>query len=313
MAQQACAPVVTERDAAKVTALHMPNSVVLGQSFVGERIVRRQELRHAAIRAQLILEKQLGLPLEGRTEVLVKLRKRLHVRRSRFQVAHVQPLAEEIADKGGRPGIGQHPAHLLRPHRGIVQLAAGGQVKKLVVGYAAPEEEGQPRSQLEVTDRVYGSRFDRCGWPFGTVEKLQVSQDAVQPPPNAGLEVPAIPTFVVEAQERPNVRLDERAAIRAAGDGGQNVSGARFFFRSARWVADEDAAAAGAVRARAVPRTDPRLRGSPRLIRSDRARRRSRKPSRSCCWPGADAQGPRLPCTRCSWAQTSRRSGAVPR
>ena len=56
--------------------------------------------------------------------------------------------------------IGQHPPHLLLEHRRLVQLALRGEVEQLVVGNAAPEEERQPRRQLEIADAVHRAGRD---------------------------------------------------------------------------------------------------------------------------------------------------------
>ena len=50
--------------------------------------------------------------------------------------------------------IGQHPPHLPLEHRRILQLALRRQRQQFVVRDAAPQEERQPRRQLEVADRI---------------------------------------------------------------------------------------------------------------------------------------------------------------
>ena len=66
------------------------------------------------------------------------------------QVAQVQPLAGEVLDERVRLRIGQHAPHLLLEHRRLLQLAPRRRVEQLVVRNAAPQEERQPRRQLEV-------------------------------------------------------------------------------------------------------------------------------------------------------------------
>ena len=60
--QPAAVRAAGERDAAELLAVDVRDPVVPGQPLVDERVVRRQELDHAAVLAQLCFDEQLGLP-----------------------------------------------------------------------------------------------------------------------------------------------------------------------------------------------------------------------------------------------------------
>ena len=75
-----------------------------------------------------------------------------------LQVPQLQPLAGEVGDQRLGARIGQHPAHLRRVHARVAQPALLRQAQQLVVRNAAPEEERQPRRQLQVAEPVGGVR-----------------------------------------------------------------------------------------------------------------------------------------------------------
>ena len=60
---------VVERDAAEAAAVDVRDAVVLGEALVQERVVRLQQVEHAAVLAQDALEEQLrflrGTPAAG--------------------------------------------------------------------------------------------------------------------------------------------------------------------------------------------------------------------------------------------------------
>ncbi len=50
--------------------------------------------------------------------------------------------------------VGQHAAHLLLEHGGILEAPLHGRIEELIVGNAAPEKKRQPRGQLEIVDAI---------------------------------------------------------------------------------------------------------------------------------------------------------------
>jgi hypothetical protein len=55
----------------------------------------------------------------------------------------LQPLAGKVFDQCLRSSVGQHPPNLAFQHGRVSQLSLDGDVEKLVVGNAAPQEERQ--------------------------------------------------------------------------------------------------------------------------------------------------------------------------
>ena len=60
-----------------------------------------------------------------------------------LQRPHAQPLAGEVVDQRVGFWIGQHALDLFLQHGRILELALRGEVDQLIVGNAAPQEEGQ--------------------------------------------------------------------------------------------------------------------------------------------------------------------------
>ena len=81
-----------------------------------------------------------------------------------------------------RPRVGQHPPHLLLEHVGLAELARARDVEQLVVGDAAPQEERQPRRQLEVADAVRRLRRDAGGILLDAEQELRTHQHGAQAP-----------------------------------------------------------------------------------------------------------------------------------
>ena len=115
LAQQAPAVLIGERHPPEVASVDAGNSVVPGQLFVQERVVRRQQLHDAAVRLQLIVEEQLRFPHEGGPQVVVEPGKfPVRVRRQQPDVARLQPLAEKVVhQRCARARIGEHAPRLL--------------------------------------------------------------------------------------------------------------------------------------------------------------------------------------------------------
>ena len=120
------------------------NSIMPRQSLVQERVVGTQQIEKAAILAQHAFEEELCLSGKRGPEVFIEIRKRRRVGQHRLDIAQIQPLADEIGYERLGAGIRQHAHDLPLQHGAIFQPAALGQIEKLVVGNAAPEEKRQP-------------------------------------------------------------------------------------------------------------------------------------------------------------------------
>ena len=73
---------IGQRDLPEMTAVHMRDPVVLREPLVDERVIRRQQLADAAVLPHLTLDEQLGFLTQRLTEILIKIRKQLGVRRN---------------------------------------------------------------------------------------------------------------------------------------------------------------------------------------------------------------------------------------
>ena len=239
--------VVAELDAAEVAAVDVRDAVVLGQALVQERVVRLQQVEHAAVLAQDALEQQLRLLAEGLPQVVVEVGEQAQVRGDRIQVAQVQPLAREVAHQALRARVGQHAADLPFEHLGLAQLAALGQVEQLVVRDAAPEEERQAGGELDVGDAVGRVRRDAGRVRLDAEEELRVHQHRAQGHLDPRVEVPSGAGLPVQLHRLLEVRVGDRPPVGPAHERGEDVPGTRFLFARFLRLADEDPAAAGRV------------------------------------------------------------------
>ena len=65
LAQQAApVPLWFKVHAAKPAPINIGDPIVASQPFVEERVIRRQQIEHAAIRAQDAVDEELAFPLE---------------------------------------------------------------------------------------------------------------------------------------------------------------------------------------------------------------------------------------------------------
>ena len=136
--------------ATEVTAVHVRNPVVAREPLVHEGVVGIQQVEDAAVLAHDALEEELRLGAEAVSKLVVEVREVARIRDVALQVPQHQPLAREVVDERARPRIGEHAAHLLLEHRRPAQPALCGCIEQLIVGDRAPEEERQPRGELEV-------------------------------------------------------------------------------------------------------------------------------------------------------------------
>ena len=249
MPQQAAAGAARgQRHPPEVAAGHPGHAVVPGQPLVQERVVGGDQVEGAAVLAQDALEEQLRLAAEGPAQGLVEVGEDDEVGRDRGQVAQVQPLGREVGDQRRRPPVGEHAPHLGLEHRGVAQLAAGRGLDQLVVGQAAPEEERQPRRQLEVAHPVRPVR--PRGVALDPQQELGAHQQPAQGHLDALVEAAVGPALVEEAEQQVDVVAGGGPPVGAAGQGRQDLGRARPLGRRPGVVgrpAREDAAAARGV------------------------------------------------------------------
>ncbi len=143
MAQQPPPRRVADCHAPEMTAIHTRQTVMLGEPLVEECVIRAQELQESLILPHLALEEQLRLRLHRLAQIVVELREDVRIRLVGLNVAHGQPLSDEVIHPPPRLPVGQHTPHLLRERVGVVQSAPCRNVKQLVVRNALPQEEGE--------------------------------------------------------------------------------------------------------------------------------------------------------------------------
>jgi hypothetical protein len=76
----------------------------------------------------------------------------------RLDVAEIQPLRREVRDHRLGARIGEHALDLRAEHVRVVQPAVERRCQQIFVRDAAPEEEREPRRELDVADRYDADR-----------------------------------------------------------------------------------------------------------------------------------------------------------
>ena len=110
---------------------------------------------------------------------------------------------------------------------GVLQLALARQRQQFLVRDAAPEEERQARRQLEIAEAMRAARRDVRGIALDAKHESRAREDGLQGCLDARLERPLAPALIVETDERLQVGVGHRPPIRAAGQGAENLLGAR--------------------------------------------------------------------------------------
>jgi len=141
------------------------HAIERGQPVVQETVVGIHQIGDGPVLAHHRAQEQLGLGGEGFAQRGIELRIRLGIGCGLVQLAQVQPLHGEIVDQRVRPRIGQQALHFTIQHLGLVQLVLRRQVQQPVIRDRAPQEEGQPRREIEIIDaidlpRLGGLRID---------------------------------------------------------------------------------------------------------------------------------------------------------
>ena len=149
------------------------------------------------------------------------------------EVAQIQPLRREVVDQRLGALVGQHAAHLLLEHRGVLEAPVHRGIEQLVVGNAAPQEERQPRRQLEIVDAI-GAGLARCprslgggGLALDAEQERRARQHRAQRHLDAVLEAAVGAPLLVEAEKRLHLGGRRRTPIRAARQRGENRLRAR--------------------------------------------------------------------------------------
>ncbi len=114
------------------------------------RVIGAKQLRNRTILPNLALEEQLGLTQHCLPQRVVEAGKERPVGISGVDVAHLQPLANEVAHEPGRAPVSQQALYLRGQHGGLAQGAGRRDIDQLVIRKTPPEKKRQPRRELEV-------------------------------------------------------------------------------------------------------------------------------------------------------------------
>ena len=151
-------------DAAEVAAVDVLDAVVPREPLVQEGVVGAQQLEHDCDRRAPGSRRRARSPCAiASRSVSSKSGNEVRIGILRLDVAHVQPLAHEVVRSSASPrGSAIMRAHLLRTSTpGPSAGPCAASVEQLVVGDALPQEERQPRGQLEIAQTVDRRRLSR--------------------------------------------------------------------------------------------------------------------------------------------------------
>ena len=204
----AAARVVGHRHAAELAAVDVGDAVVPRQPLVHERVVGAQQVEHAAVLADDALEQQLGLAAERLPQVVVEVRE---TRRS-WAARCARCAAAATGRRSWRPARSARGSASIRrtcalEHRRLREpCRAAAARSSVLVRDAAPQEERQPRGQLEVADAMDAARHRAGRIALDAEDEPRAGEDALQPALDAGSKLPRARAVVVELEDRRAVR-----------------------------------------------------------------------------------------------------------
>ena len=207
---------------------HFGDAVVRGQALVDERVVRREQIDHVAVLADDAVEEQLRLALHRLEQVVVgvgiEIDVRIDARRARAGGATARRSSSPAHSARGSASMRRT---WRRSTCRIPQLRLRRQRQQLVVGDAAPEEERQPRRQVDVVQLKRRAGSDAGRRPLEAKHELGMDQDELQREPDAGVEAAARVAVLVGAPDFVERRLRDRPAECPARQRRQNRRGRR--------------------------------------------------------------------------------------
>ncbi len=244
MAEQPATAIVGDRHAPEAIAVNPGDPVVPREPLVDEGVVGRQQVDDAAVLLHDAGEEQLGLAPQRLPQVVVEIGERRRIRPGAGEVPQIEPLPREVLDHRLGARVGQHPLHLSLERGGIPELAALRRREQHIVRDAAPQEEGEPRGDVEIRQRV-----DRAGLQIGRLgfepeDERRAAQHEPQRELDAAFEVAVPPLVVVEREQPVELGCVEGPAISEAAEPRQDRAGARALLGGCPWTAAEDSRAA---------------------------------------------------------------------
>ncbi len=218
---------------------------MLREPFVDERVIGREQVEDAAVLVNDAAEEQLDLAPESFAQRAIEVREQIHDGLAGLHAAHVQPLPREVLDERVRARVRDHPLDLLLEHRGVVQAPFGGELNQLLVRDAAPQEEREPRGQLEVADAVSRPCRDLRRLDLGPVDELRIGEDALHGGLDAVIEASAfVAAGSKERHHLVDVGVGGGAAEGLARQRGNDRARALALLAALRGIALEDLVAA---------------------------------------------------------------------
>ena len=118
------------------------------------------------------------------------------------------------------------------------------QIEQLLVGHAAPQEEGQARREFEIGQAVRGSRRNVGRIAFDAEEEVRVGEDALDAELQPGVETPILSTLLEETEQDCDLPIGDGSPVRTSSDGRENPARARRLLGRAPRRADQDGATA---------------------------------------------------------------------
>ena len=227
LAEQPEAPLVGQRHAAEVAAVDVVDAVVPRQLLVEERVVGAQQLVNRPILADLALEEQLRLRRHRLAQRVVE------VGEHRWSGVDAWMLRtwSHCPTKSFMNRVARRSASMrftcCVEHRRILQLALRREVEQLVVGNAPPQEERQPRRQLEIAQPVDVAGLGAGRLALDAEQELRRRQQRFERALDAGVEVALAPAFAVDGQQRLDVGVGDRPAVGAPRQRGDDPARAR--------------------------------------------------------------------------------------
>ena len=155
--------------------------------------------------------------------------------------------AAKLVDQRSRARVGQHPPHLPLEHRRLVQLAARRHVEQLVVRDAAPEEERQPRRQLEIADAIRRVRRDAGRILLDAEQELRAHQHGGQRHLDAASKSSVRARLPIELERPVQVGVGHRPPVGPPHQRARICLAARVFVAGLVGTRHEDPAPAGRV------------------------------------------------------------------
>ena len=119
---------------------HAGDAIVFGQPAIQERELRVDQVGETEVLTDQLGEEQRGFASDRVAEQFVVFGVELFVRRGGVDLVEPQPLAKEVVDEPGRFLVVEHPVDLTGEHLGIREPGLAGQLEKLGIGHALPEE-----------------------------------------------------------------------------------------------------------------------------------------------------------------------------